>query len=330
MTQQDKSASSQSDQHPPSTASRGEAQDPAEPTETIIDQAVTTRMKTPLFQAHHAERYQRQAIIKQIQKSTNRILLCFVCGSLCVIDREDTMPFVDLLHNVPAGHDVDLLLHTGGGDIDAAEKLVTMLRNKAGTATLRVIVPDYAKSAGTLMVLAADSVVMSDPSELGPIDPQVILADANGNRMRHAIQAHLDAYDEYTKILQKDPTHIPAQIMLGKLDPAVIKLFQAAKARARESAESLLKKGMFRNGGNWSQTTTELLDTRRWQSHAQMISYEDASDPRIGLNVTYLPQSSDEWQGYWQLYCLQRLAILDKQKLYESDYVSLVMEGLTI
>jgi len=304
--------------------------DPAAQAQTVLDQAVSPPMKTPLFQAIHADRYQRQAIIKQIERDTNRKLLCYVSGPACSIDREDTVPFVDLLHNVPAAHDVDLLLHTGGGDIDAAEKLITMVRNRVGAATLRVIVPDFAKSAGTLMVLAADCVVMSDASELGPIDPQIVLADANGNRMRHSVQAHLDAYDEYTKVLQKKPNNVAAQIMLGKLDPAVIKLFQAAKARARQIAETLLRQGMFRKGGNWSQAAGELLDTKRWQSHAQMISHEDASDPKIGLTVTYLPPASDEWQAYWQLYCLQRLAVGDKQKLFESDYASLIMEGSSI
>ena len=110
----------------------------------------------------------------------------------------------------------------------------------------------------------------------------------------------------------------------------VIKLFQAAKARARQIAETLLRQGMFRKGGNWSQAAGELLDTKRWQSHAQMISHEDASDPKIGLTVTYLPPASDEWQAYWQLYCLQRLAVGDKQKLFESDYASLIMEGSSI
>lgn len=307
-----------------------QASDPAAAAQTVLDQAVSPPLKTPLFQAIHADRYQRQAIIKQIERDTNRKLLCYVSGLACSIDREDTVPFVDLLHNVPAGHDVDLLLHTGGGDIDAAEKLITMLRNRVGTATLRVIVPDYAKSAGTLMVLAADWVVMSDASELGPIDPQIILADANGNRIRHPVQAHLDAYEEHTKALQKDPNNVAAQIMLGKMDPAIVKLFQAAKERARQIAEALLKRGMFRNGGNWSQAVSELLDTKRWQSHAQMISHEDAADPNIGLNVTYLSPASDQWQAYWQLYCLQRLAVGDKQKLYESDYASLIIEGSTI
>jgi ClpP class serine protease len=45
------------------------------------------------------------------------------------------------------------MLHTGGGDIDAAEKLMAMIRKTVSTGGVRVIVPDSTKSAGTLMAL---------------------------------------------------------------------------------------------------------------------------------------------------------------------------------
>lgn len=293
----------------------------------VIEQSVPAPTKTPLFQAIHASRYQRQAIIKTIQQHSRRRLICYVSGTQCIIERDDTVSFVDLLHNVPADHDLDFMLHTGGGDIDAAEKLINMVHKKVGAASLRVVVPDYAKSAGTLMVLGAEAVVMSDTSELGPIDPQITLSDGNGNRIRHSVQSYLDAYEEHSAKLRKDPDDAPARIMLGKLDPATVKLFQAVQSRARQFAEDQLRRGMFRNGGNWTQAAGELLDTKRWQSHAQMISWEDAQDTRIGLNVEYLDPKSHEWQQFWQLYCLQRLEIGDSQKIFESDYASLVING---
>jgi hypothetical protein len=301
---------------------------PLEPdAEGVIQRSVPAPARTPLFQAIHAERYQRQAIIKKIQERTGRHLICYVAGGACVIERDDTLPFVDLLHNVPPTEDLDLLLHTAGGDIDAAEKLISMVRTKVGAARLRVVVPDYAKSAGTLMVLGADSVVMSDTSELGPIDPQITLADGNGNRIRHSIQSYLDAYEEHTATLKKEPDNVAARIMLGKLDPATVALLRAVKARAQRFAEAQLVRGMFRKGGNWSLTASELLNTKRWQTHGQVISWEDAKDPQIGLNVEYLEPQSDQWQEYWQLYCLQRLAVRERQKLYESEYASLVIDA---
>ena len=276
--------------------------------------------KTPLFEANHADRYQRQTLIRKIQERTKCSLICYVSGSECMIDASDTAPFVDLLHNIPPTSSIDLLLHTAGGVPDVAEKLMLMMRSHVGRASLRIIVPDFAKSAGTLMVLGADSVAMSDMSELGPIDPQLRLFD----RWQSA-QNYLDAYHKHAKTLKTDPDNIAARLMLDKLDPVTLTLCETATKRARQAAESLLKRGMFRDGGNWSKTASELLDTTRWLSHGQAISWEDARDPLIGLVVEHHAYQSDKWQDYWRLYCLQRLAVGDRQKLYESNYASLIL-----
>ena len=292
-----------------------------------IERGVPPGNRTPLFEANSASRYQRQTIIQQIQGRTGRRLICYVSGSGCMINENDTMPFVDLLYHVRPGESVELLLHTPGGIIDATEKLVRMVRSKVGESEFHIIVPELAKSAGTLMVLGADCVVMSDMSELGPIDPQMVFADSSGLRRLQSVQNYLDAYDEHTNATNQNPNNIAAQIMLGKLDPATVKLCQSVKERARQCAEDLLKRGMFRESGNWSRTVGELLDTKRWLSHSQMISWEDAQHPEtIGLVVEHLDQHSERWQEYWRLYCLQRLAISDHQKLYESGYASLVID----
>ena len=140
--------------------------------------------------------------------------------------------------------------------------------------------------------------------------------------MEYGIFHYFVQLDPLVRLLEKI---FAAQIMLGKLDPATLKLCEAAVNRARQAAENLLKRGMFRDGGNWSLTVSELLDTARWLSHGQMISWEDARDPQIGLVVKYCPYHSDEWQDYWRLYCLQRLAVGDMQKLYESEYTFLLL-----
>lgn len=298
----------------------------AEETNALLASAVPPPTKTPMYQAYHAARYQRQAIIRSIQTTYGRRLVCYVSGIEASIDRDDTLGFVDLLHNVEAGKDLDLLLHTGGGDIDAAEKLISMVRTRVGLSELRVIVPDFAKSAGTLMALGADRVLMSDSSELGPIDPQITLKDEHGNWIQHSVQNYLDAYDGYVETLKKTPNDVSAQIMLGKLDPGTVKLFESVRNRSRKFAENQLKFGMFRSGtGNFTKVAADLIDTKSWQSHGQMIGYLDAEN--IGLHVDYLDPKSDQWQSYWQLYCLQRLAVGDKQKLFESDYASLPIDG---
>jgi len=308
----------------PNPSGHGTDNKPVIPATTDIPSPQPT--KTPMFQAIHADRYQRQALIRKIEEVHRTALICFVSGNRASIDRDDTVFFVDLLHNVQRGQDLDLMLHTGGGDIDAAEKLITLVHTWVGTARLRVIVPDYAKSAGTLMSLGADSIVMSDTSELGPIDPQVILRDANGNAIPHSVQNHLDAYEALVETLKANPEDSAARVLLTKFDPATVKLLEAVRERARKFAETQLQTGMFRSKvGNFTAIAQNLLDTTRWSTHGQMIGWQAASE--MGLTVDYCEPTSERWQAYWQLYCLQRLAVKDRAKLYESNYASLCAEG---
>lgn len=284
--------------------------------------------KTPMYEALNAQRYLRQAQIRDIQQRSGSRLLCYVAGVLAPITRDDTIGLIDLLHNVPRDSNIDLLLHTPGGDVDAAEKLVSILRTTVGTSRLRVIVPDFAKSAGTLIALAADKIVMSEPSELGPIDPQVTLTDGRGNALQHSVLNYLDAYKTHCATLRTTPTDVPAAIMLSKIDPATVVLFEAVKSRARKLAEEHLNRWMFhQKKATYTKIAGDLMDPEKWPAHGQHISWEDAK--QLELEVEYVDQNSDEWRAYWRLYCQQRLAIEDNEKLFESDYASLPMRGPT-
>jgi ClpP class serine protease len=66
---------------------------------------------------------------------------------------------------------LDLILHTPGGLVLAAEQIAqALVRHKA---KVTVFVPHYAMSGGTLLALAADEIVMDRNAVLGPVDPQV-------------------------------------------------------------------------------------------------------------------------------------------------------------
>jgi ClpP class serine protease len=66
---------------------------------------------------------------------------------------------------------IDLVLHTPGGLVLAAEQIAAALA--AHPAPVTVYVPHYAMSGGTLIALAADRIVMSPSAVLGPVDPQI-------------------------------------------------------------------------------------------------------------------------------------------------------------
>lgn len=83
-------------------------------------------------------------------------------------DSEDVLRAIQLTDpKVP----IDILLHTPGGLVLAAEQIANALCRREGKVT--VFIPHYAMSGGTLIAMAADEIVMDENAVLGPIDPQV-------------------------------------------------------------------------------------------------------------------------------------------------------------
>ena len=66
---------------------------------------------------------------------------------------------------------MDLVIHTPGGLVLAAEQIAEALVRRKGRVT--VFVPHYAMSGGSLIAMAADEIVMDANAVLGPVDPQV-------------------------------------------------------------------------------------------------------------------------------------------------------------
>jgi ATP-dependent protease ClpP protease subunit len=67
--------------------------------------------------------------------------------------------------------ELDVVLNTPGGHIESAFNLVKLMRKHA--KSVNIFVPHISKSAGTLMCLCADRIIMDTTSELGPLDTQI-------------------------------------------------------------------------------------------------------------------------------------------------------------
>ena len=96
-----------------------------------------------------------------------------VSPRLLQISREDLNAFMSVVNGMDCSKGLTLVLHTPGGDPTAAETIVEYLRSKFPT-DFEVAIPTYAMSAGTMISLAADRVLMGRQSQLGPIDPQMV------------------------------------------------------------------------------------------------------------------------------------------------------------
>jgi ClpP class serine protease len=87
------------------------------------------------------------------------------------ISIEDSEAVLRAIRLTPPDQPIDLILHTPGGLVLAAEQIAKALVEHKGKVT--VFVPHYAMSGGTLLALAADEIVMDANAVLGPVDPQI-------------------------------------------------------------------------------------------------------------------------------------------------------------
>jgi len=281
---------------------------------------------SPLFYAQEKGRYFRHDFIRKIERETNRSLLVYFADVRHPeggIDRDDIAPFGDLLERTSG--DVDLLIHSAGGDIDAAEKLVYMCRRRA--KTLRVIVPEYAKSAATLIALAADQILMGYASELGPIDPQIAITTPEGRVIQRPARSFLDGLEEIKRKVAEEgglsPVYYPP---LSQLDPALLDYCTKAIERSRQFAIKWLKQHMCKGDASQAETiAARLLDVSRYLSHGIVIDAAEARE--MGLTVEFLPPEDNLWRALWMLHCIYQVDVKSTgggvKKFFESAHVSI-------
>src|SRR5438045_724182 len=87
------------------------------------------------------------------------------------ISTDDSEAGLRAIRLTPPEQPIDVILHTPGGLVLAAEQIAKALVEHKGKVT--VFVPHYAMSGGTLIALAADEIVMDANAVLGPVDPQI-------------------------------------------------------------------------------------------------------------------------------------------------------------
>jgi len=88
-----------------------------------------------------------------------------------MIDIEDSEQILRVIRETPDKMPIDLILHTPGCLVLAAEQIARALIRREGKVTC--FIPHYAMSGGTLVALAADEIVIDKNAVMGPIDPQL-------------------------------------------------------------------------------------------------------------------------------------------------------------
>lgn len=150
------------------------------------------------------------------------------------------------------------------------------------------LVPNFAMSAGTVLVMSGDKIYMDYYSILGPIDPQI------RNREGTGFVPALGYLEKYKELVAKSAkgglTQAELAFLVQKFDPAELHRFE----QARDHSTDLLKKWLVQyKFKNWTKTQTQgktvtkamkerraaeisnkLNDTKKWRSHSRGLSRE--------------------------------------------------------
>ena len=121
----------------------------------------------------------RRKYLKLLHEKTGRNIIIYASAYMqkknipefMLVD-EDMQGFMQAVYELPKT-ETDLILHSPGGSMEAAEGIVRYLHQQY--PRLRVVIPLATYSAGTMISCAAHEIVMGKHSNLGPTDPQVFI-----------------------------------------------------------------------------------------------------------------------------------------------------------
>lgn len=148
---------------------------------TMLDRMIDGRE----FESLLNYQYQNLDLIGELRKSIeeirairNRPIVCYVANvvkprsSSISIEDSDDLPFNEMDASLPLDcKEIDIVLVTPGGFVHQVAKFVNKLRPRFDK--IGFIILNKAMSAGTIFIMSGDEIIMTNQSQIGPVDPQV-------------------------------------------------------------------------------------------------------------------------------------------------------------
>lgn len=237
----------------------------------------------------------RRAYIKKLADLRERNVIAYYSGWLSAktnnvnkysIDDSDKNGFMSAIHQLDRTKGLDLILHTPGGGVAAAESLIHYLRQMFDS-DIEAFVPQLSMSAGTMIALACQSVTMGLHSNLGPYDPQI------GGTPAHAIR---DDFNRAGREMKDDPSKsYQWQPIIGNYSPGLITRAEKSIELADEIVEKNLREGMLKGDpeadAKVEQIKAALGDHNETKLHERHIT--PAKLKELGVNVISLETDNE-------------------------------------
>lgn len=194
-------------------------------------------------------------------------------GMAVAVTLQDMQGLMEAFRDLP-GPSLDLILHSPGGSAEAADRLVRYMRSKY--TDVRIFVPLAAMSAATMWALAADQIVMGKHSQLGPIDPQIAIAN-------HFVPASAlgRQFERISEECSQDPKKLSAWLpILQQYWPGLLEICRDQDELARSLVEQWLAAYMLRDRDNGAELASSIAgyfaNSEQHLSHGKAIDREEA------------------------------------------------------
>lgn len=268
---------------------------------------------------------QRRLRYQAIESYRNRPLIVYATstrpGLQVHMAGDAVRELIDQVDAIPTDKkEVDVLIHSTGGDGLAAWKLMSLLRERF--EKVGVLVPIMAFSAATLFALGADEIVMHPHASLGPIDPQITVKQSDGNLRQFAYEdvgAFLRFLITDVGITEQQYTTTGIDKLFSAVDPINVGAAKRASELASTIGERLLRTHMTGEDKLKAKEIAENLN-KTFFAHGDAVSRKRAkelnlmvADPNPGLEGLI-------WRAYLGLESYLQLRVpFDPLQHYLSD-----------
>jgi ClpP class serine protease len=214
----------------------------------VIRQRMLEAARRRILRELEVKRHSR--VIALIHRQETLALLGFpLARYIDITDSEDILRAIKLTDSeIP----IDLVLHTPGGLVLAAEQIAYALSRHHSKVT--VFVPHYAMSGGTLIAMAADEIVMDDNAVLGPVDPQLGQSPA-ASVLRVLEQKDINEIDDQTLIMADI-----ARKAIDQVQATIRKVLESGRGMPAKQAKQLAQ---ALSSGKWTHDYPITVDEAR-------------------------------------------------------------------
>ncbi len=272
-------------------------------------------------------------IIKELEDKFDKRIICYFASELgndqnSMINDEDVFLIESLLSLKSPKKDLILILESSGGLANSAERIIDVCRTyclgKNESSKFYVIVPKKAKSAATIVALGADKIYLRDTAELGPVDPQFLISDTNGNVQSQPAFLIVDAMENFfEESPNKSISTLPNELKLKLLEQCNYSLFVNAKNELGLS-DSIIEKITKDKVKQYPNVKLEdfniFKDPHITKSHGRLINLSDLANNTLGKEkfIESLSKHFEDKNKFeevdeliWELYVRKRQLLND-------------------